>query len=360
MDNELVFFVGKMNSGGAERVISILSRNMADQGMHVTILTYYDEKYFYHIDERVKVASTIGATKSKNIFHNIKWIRQYFKENAQVVVSFLAPFNIIAIISTLRLSCPVIVADRNDPRYIPSNLLIRILRNLSYRFADGIVLQTRLNQSYFSKIVQKKSVVIPNPVDLGELAAYALNAQKEKLIVSVGRLLPQKNHVLLCRAFKIIHLRHPEYRLIIYGEGPYRAVLEQLITQMGLADIILLPGNREDMHNEIARAELFVLSSNYEGMSNALIEAMCLGLPVISTRVSGSEDLILDGVNGLLVDVGDEKTMVNAMEKILSNRCFALSIATAACEINNGLSVDKTVEKWLNFINLLIDHHVDR
>ena len=205
-----LFFIGTLTNGGAERVVSILSGKMAEQGMNVEILTYYDMPVFYQVHPDVKITCVEKETGTKSKGKNFLWVRKYFKEHADVLISFLAPFNIFALVCNLGTGTPIIVADRNDPTKIPSNTLVRKVRDFLYRFADGIVVQTKKNQSYFSKQVQKKSVVIYNPINLGEKSGSALQTAKHKKIVSVGRLMQQKNQKMLLAAFKSVVGKYPD------------------------------------------------------------------------------------------------------------------------------------------------------
>lgn len=348
-----IFFIGTLCNGGAERVVSILAGHMAKQGMDVEILTYYDMPVSYELDERVKLTAVETMTGSTNKVKNLLAIRKYFKKYGNVVISFLAPFNIMAIAANFGNGVPMIVADRNDPTKVPSNFVVRKVRDVLYCFADGVVVQTQKNKAYFSRIVQKKSKVIYNPIDLKEYAQIALKSEKEKKIVTAGRLMPQKNQKMMIRAFAAVHAKYPEYQLVIYGEGPSRQELEDLVEELGLKKSILLPGNVSDIHEHIKNAEMFVLSSDYEGMPNALIEAMCLGLASISTKVSGATDLIQDHENGILTDLDNQEQLEKAMLKLIENKELASKLAVNAAKLGERLEVSKIMQQWTEFIKKL-------
>lgn len=350
-DKRIVFFVGTLMEGGAERVISILSRKMHEQGFDVQILLYYDREIFYEIESAVKITVVQKESGSSNILKNLLWTRRFFKVNADVIISFLAPFNILALAAHMGLRSAMIVADRNDPRFVPANPVIRKLRDLLYRSSDGVVLQTTHNRDYFSKAVRRKSVIISNPIDLGEKAGMGLTTKKKQEVVSVGRLMPQKNQAMLLRAFANISADLPEYCLTIYGEGPERESLERLAGELGIKERVNLPGNVKDVYDRIACSELFVLSSNYEGMPNALIEAMCIGLPCISTDVSGAADLIVSGESGGIVEVGDTEALSHQMRHLLRDREQQHRYARNAVKLNSKLEVDKIVKEWVSFIS---------
>lgn len=350
MDKRIVIFTGMLRQGGAERVISILSRHMAEAGYKVALILYHDAEIFYEIHPQIRATCVESESGTKNKLRNALWIRRYFHENADIVISFLAPFNILALAAHMGLRSKIIVADRNDPRFVPGSRMARLLRNVLYRFADGVVLQTDRNKAYFGRQIQRKSAVIFNPVDLGGKAGLALKTPKQKKIVSVGRLMPQKNQKMLLEAFAKISKEYPEHALYIYGEGPEHDHLRRYADSLGIGARVRLPGSVPNVFDLIADAELFVLCSSYEGMPNALIEAMCLGLPCITTRVSGAEELVAAGLNGEIVDTGDAGALAKAMKKLLGNEALRRKYAQKATLMNDRLVPHKIMQEWLDFL----------
>lgn len=348
----IIFFVGTLREGGAERVISLLSKELVARGNIVEIVLYCNSPIFYEIDSNIRITKIEKEIGTKNIIKSVFWMRQYFKENSDIVISFLAPFNMLCIASTICSKIPLIVADRNSPNKVPKNYFIRKIRDILYCFADGIVLQTNTNKNYFNNIVKKKSLVIPNPVDLGNRKGLGLRSKKIKEIVSVGRLMPQKNQMLLIRAFEEIHHKYPEYVLTIYGEGPMREKLTEEIERLGIQEYVKLPGSMKNVIDKISHAELFVLTSDYEGMPNALIEAMCLGLPVISTSVSGATDLIHSGKNGILIKLNDKNALVKAMQDLFTDHKLRLELGRNAEKIAEQLTLENIVSMWCEFMQV--------
>lgn len=347
----ILFFVGEFNEGGAERVISILANNMIEKSFDIEILKYHNTENFYKLNSKIKINSVEENTGTRtNTIKNILWMKKYFRENADIVISFLAPFNIIAILANLGNNIPIIVADRNDPRFTPQSKFRRILRDNLYKKAYAIVVQTKHNKEYFSKDIQNKTYIIPNPIELDKYIGLALNTKKEDLIVSVGRLEPQKNQIMLLEAFKEIHNKYDLYRLVIYGEGSYRNQLEEKINELNLNECVSLPGNEKDILNKMAKAKMYVCSSNYEGMSNSLIEAMCIGLPVISTKVSGTEELI-NKDNGILIDINDKNSLVQNITKLVNNDKLRNDIGEKATSISKILNKEKVLNYWIETIN---------
>ena len=347
MSKRFVFFTGTLGKGGAERVVSILSRKMAEEGHFVEILLYFDCQVFYDIDPRVKITFVERETGSKSLRKNYSFIRNFFKKRADIVISFMASFNMISVGALAFSGIPLIVADRSDPRQAPASRPRRILRDFLYVFADRVVTQTQNNKNYFSGKIQSKCDVIANPVDMGEKHGQALHTPKEKIVVTAGRLIAAKNHKMMMDAFANVHKDFSEYKLIIYGEGKYRGVLENYIKEKGYEEFVLLPGAEKEIFDKISCAELFVLSSNCEGMPNALLEAMCLGLPVVSTDVSGAPDVIINEENGLLTHKGDTEQMAEAIRRMLTDRSLQQKCAENATKLEERLSVDKIYEQWM-------------
>ena len=349
---KITFFADSLGNGGAQRVISILTRYYAEARIPVEIVLYYDSVPFFDIHPDVRITYVQRETQSKNLLKNIAWLRRYVTKNTDLVVSFLAQFNMIALAATIGTKIPVIVADRNDPRHMPKQAPVRIARNWLYHLADVVVVQTQHNKDYFSKRLQKKCRIIYNPVDLQNKKGMALRTEKKRRIVSAARLMKQKNQLMLLESFAQIQKDFPDYTLTIYGEGPFRDTLETRIKELNLVDSVFLPGKVQNVFDCIADADLFVLSSDFEGMPNALIEAMCLGLPVISTKVSGATDLIEHGHNGLLTEVGDTNQLTECMRQMLADPQLRLRCAGNALEINERLQVDGIIRQWLDCFNL--------
>jgi len=346
----LVFFDATLQSGGAERVISILAKHLLQCGYHVELLLYHDQPVFYNMPANLKIISVKRETGSKNLLKNILWMRRFFKENVDIIISFLAPFNMLALVAHFGLKSKIIVADRNDPHYIPSNFFLRKLRDILYLLADSVVLQTKRNKEYFNSKIQAKSTVIYNPVDLEQKQGQALRTAKKDKIVCVGRLIPQKNQKILLEAFARIKENFPSYNIVFYGQGPLKNFLQDKAKQLVLSDKVQFAGNVKNIFDEISDAKLFVLTSDFEGMPNALIEAMCLGLPVISTDVSGARELIENGKSGFIVPKNSPKELAEIMQKVLSDNLLQKQLGQQAVKLNDILKSSRILEQWTKLI----------
>ena len=340
-------------SGGAERVLSVLSKTFADRFDEVVYITWIDAPDFYQLDDRIKRICIEQECGSKAIIKKAIWFRRYVKKSSYThILSFLEPYNVLICLILTGINVPIIVADRNDPRWIWNNIFQRQLRFLAYRKASRIVCQTENNQSYYTGSYLNKSTVIYNPIFLPEeYKGKALMTTKMQRFVSVARLDGQKNLKMMISAFADFHVLHSNYTLTIYGEGPCRKELEEFILYKRLTDCVYLPGVQQNVWDLILNAECFILSSWYEGMPNALFEAMCLGLPCISTKVSGAKDFIKDGYNGLLVDLGDEQAMIKKLCSIADDRIKSKSMGENATKVFDLLQLSEISGKWINLFD---------
>lgn len=343
--------------GGAERVLSILSTPFADEYNDVEILTWRNGPVLYNFDSRVKITSIKEQSKSNNILRQMLWFRQYVrKSRPNLILSFLAQFNMLTLTSLLLTDVKIVVAERIDPSKFKKGRILRFVRDLLYLKAVGILTQTQSGKNYFNSILRKKTEVIYNPIILEDdiIGAWNINSA-DKIIISAARLVGQKNQKMLIETFSRLHEIHQDYKLIIFGEGDEREHLENLISVKNLDGVVLLPGSTKQLWNEMLKSRMFVLSSNYEGMSNSLIEAMCLGLPCISTKVSGSVDLIKDGNNGLLVDIKNSQELYEAMMQLVEDDKKSVSIGKNASKLFEQLNVNIISKQWVNYLNSIIN-----
>lgn len=281
-----MFNLGSMTKGGAERVVANLSNKMIHDDEIVVCVTQYGEP-MYQLDEKIKYYTLDEDEKKQNFFiKNIKRVIKLNeivkKENPDIIISLLPePTYRLMFINIFRKK-KVIISVRNDPKIEYKSKINQWIMKILYKRANGFIFQTEEAKQYFSKEIQDKSIIIPNPIN-DEFIRPPYEGEREKIIVSVGRLTEQKNQKLLINAFSKLEKDLKEYQLIIYGEGELRNCLEEQIRELQLENKVFLPGEVDDINEKIYKASLFVLSSDYEGMPNALMEAMALGIPCIST-----------------------------------------------------------------------------
>lgn len=354
---KIIVSIATLGSGGAERVLSVLSKHLVERFDEVHYVLWEGGVPFYEFDKRVKIVELPKLSGRKGTNKQIKTFRQYIKkEQPSLILSFLTHYNMLVLFSTMGLKQKVVVAERTDPKRMLSGGKVQFwLRDLLYRHAVGILTQTEYAKSCYDKKFAGKTKVFYNPITMKEeQVGAATRSVKEKLFVTVGRLEGVKDQNMMIRAFSQFHQTHPDYRLVIYGEGPMRQQLETLISSLGLDDKVVLAGNNSKVWDAIAPAECFLLSSEYEGMSNAMAEALCLGLPVISTKVGGATEFIKDGVNGYLVDVHDADTMANRMCEVADDVALRESMGKEAVKVYELLRADKISQEWVDYLGGLM------
>lgn len=349
--DKLIIYIGTLQSGGAERVVSEVSAMYADYFKEVIILTYYDMPVFYQIDPRVRVECVVKKTGTTNKLKNAVWLRQYVKkESPDVFLSFLMPFNMMAIASLAFTGTKVVVCERQDPSDVKTPLM-RAIRNFLYHFASRIEVQTAKGKNYFSKSIQKKIKIIPNPNHITEADRQkVISSDKENRVAIVGRLIPLKNHKMLINAFSKVLVHHPDYKLDIFGDGEMYETLQKQIKDKNIEEYVYLHGRTSDVPTALAKEKIFVLCSNVEGMPNALMEAVALGVPSIATDVSGVRDIITDGENGFIIPVGDEDALVDSLLKLIGSEELQRKYSENSIVIFEKFDKKRIFNLWLDLV----------
>ena len=255
--------------------------------------------------------------------------------------------------ATFGLGIAVIASERNNPYIKGESKFARLKASIPYGLASACVFQTRDALEYYAPMVQKKGRVIVNPLQLKEELVWT--GMGNRTIVSVGRLDPQKNQKMLIDAFWMLHKDHPECTLDIYGEGSLRPQLQEQIDALGLQEAVCLRGYDKQVQKRVSEAGVFALSSDYEGMSNALIEALAMGVPSVSTDhpIGGARWLIRDGDNGLLTPVGDADALYKAMAFLLEKPDQAAKMSEKGKQLRQTLSAHNIAREWLALIKTL-------
>ncbi|MGH4140378.1 glycosyltransferase family 4 protein [Clostridium sp.] len=354
---KLVFVTRNMMAGGAERVISQLANNFSRAGIQCTIVTLDNEEIFYQLDRTVKV-HTIGRMSSNSYtdkFLKYKQLRLYINhEKPDIVLTLPEEIGIYVIPTLIGTNIPVIVSERNNPWVMPWKKVTRFMRKLFYPFASGFIFQTEQAASFFSLNIRTKGIILPNPLDL-ERIPEPWEGKRRKEIVGAGRLDKQKNFPLLIRAFSKFYKNHSDYVLTIYGEGSLKKELISLAASLLPKDVYDFPGSTRNLLEQMRGASMFVLSSDYEGMPNVVIEAMAMGMPVISTDCpsGGSAELIDNDKNGLLVQVDDVDALTEAMCKVAESKELSEKLGENAKEIRERLNCNVVAEKWRYYIEFI-------
>lgn len=318
IERKRIFFIcGSMSKGGAERVLSNIANYLIDCDIYILTLLNFNSDYYLNSNVQIINLSKTGSY-FKNVFYWVTNIRKTIRlYQPDTILSFAGRINILTIISNLGIKNNLVVSERNDPNNDGRSRSIIFLTNLLYNLADIVVFQTEYAKSIFSKKVQKKSLIIPNPIH-PELSSISRNKIENK-IVTVGRLEYQKNHKLLINAVSQLHEKYPAYVLEIYGKGTLEKELDTQIKELNAQSFIFLKGQIDVIYNCIKSAALFVLPSRFEGVSNALLEAMMLGIPCVTSNYPGSNEIITHNKNGYTFNNQDLYDLIRVIDFSLSN-----------------------------------------
>ena len=450
---KIAFVTSTLTSGGSERVMSLLANQLAERGHEVEIINLNKHIVFYPIHEKVMLSFAEDEIGS-SILKKILWLRKHVKvEKPDVVVPFMEAVYCLTLLALIGLKVPVISSERIDPRYSPH--FRNILRRIFLPLTTHLVVQTEDIKAFYPKFIQKKTSIIYNPIS--ETVFHLQEEPKQDVIINVGKLDEQKNQQLLIKAFAKVADEFPEWKLVIYGEGPERAKLEKLIASLNeneshlntkvteelmvngdrlmvnddrlmvnrdrlmvnrdrlmvnrdrlmvnrdrlmvngdrlmvnddrlmvnddrlmvngdrlmvngdrlmvndeglktkderlkISSRILLPGRSEKVIEEMNRAKVFAFSSDYEGMSNAIMEAVCVGLPIVTTNVSGAAELVKDGEGGFVVPIRDEKKLAETLRKLLSDEKLRAKMAKHNKATAPQFKQGRIVDQWENLLS---------
>lgn len=351
---KIVFYTNNLENGGAQRVLVNLANAFADNGYECVFVNSYKDKAYYELSDKVRFIALYDEKISGFIRRNFKYttaLRELLKtERPDVLLSFMPEPNFRAIIARRGLKTKTIISERCYPGAIYKSFFRRFFAKTLYKKADGIVFQTKEAMEWFSPAVRKKSTVIFNKVAERFFSARFDGERKD--VYTAGRLTAQKNHALLIKAFARIADNVGD-DLYIYGEGPMRGDLEALVDELGLKNRVFLPGNTDKIIEEAKSKRLFVMSSDFEGLPNALMEAMTLGIPCVSTDCAGggASALITDNEDGIIVPTGDEKALADAMLKVLTNDALADVFGKNARQKAEKLfAPDAVFNEWESFL----------
>lgn len=354
---KIAFYINGLGNGGAERVTVNLARHFVQKGYEVLLVTsrVRADEYEQPKGTRRIISETIepGSMNPVSYFYKrFKNIRAIWKtEKPDALVCFIGKCNVIGLLTSWGLKFPVYVAVRNEPTKEYDSRVMRFLSKTLFARAKNIIVQTEDAKHYFPKYLQRKTVVLPNSLDERFLLPRFDGVRKNE-IVSVGRLVECKNQSMLIEAFHAVADEYPELQLKIYGNGTHnedtREELEKQVAALHLESRVHFMGHCNDMPQQLYQSRIFVLTSDYEGMPNALLESMALGLACISTDCpcGGPKTVIQDGENGLLIPVRDEKALEVALRRILSDADFEKKLGENAHKIGEKLAPERVNESW--------------
>lgn len=355
---KIMFYINTISYGGAERVMVNLATKLSETGNECVLVTSFKEKEFeFKVGAKVLRISLTKERLKNKLFRNITYTRLLRKNikkyKPNVIISFMPEANYRTIIAKLGSKTKSIISVRNDPNREYASLLSKILAKTLYRLSNGIVFQTEDAQRWFPKSIQNKSRIIYNQVDD---KFYNVNYKGErKNIVATGRLDAQKNQRMLIDAYANI-CGTTEDKLLIYGVGNLHDTLENQIKAYHLEDKVILKGGSSDVPNDIKSAKLYVMSSDFEGMPNALMEAMALGLPCISTDCpcGGPRMLFGETLKDCLVPVNNANAMANKIKELLLDNNKREIVAQLSKQQAEAFRPQVIIKQWEEYIKSVI------
>lgn len=358
---KIAFHLNSLQQGGAERVVSNLANRFAKEGYEIVIATEWYGTDEFALDQKVRRVH-VGLTKEdenrsriSKMLRRIWYLRRFMKkEKPDVVVAFTRGVLYRALAAGIGTGIPVVISVRTDPVGHYDKKADKLRIPLLFPHAAGCVFQTEGAKAFFAPYLQENSRIILNPLN-PKYVGVPEPAVRTKDVVQSGRLVDFKNQPMLIRAFLKVHEKHPDYTLKIYGpdsKDGTKEILESIIHENHAEDFVKLMGGSNTLEKDLADAALYAFSSDWEGLPNALMEAMALGLPVVSTDCpcGGPKTLIEDGVNGLLVPIMDEKAMTDGILRLIEDRELAERLGREARKISERANEDAVFEQWQTYL----------
>lgn len=351
----VMFVLPALGAGGAERVVNIVANALAARGWRVSVVTFDDpdEASYYDYAQAVTLLR-LGVPRRRQMraiaafvaAGRVRRLRRALSTAAPgIVISFLTRTNVLTLLAAIGTGLPVIVSERNNPRLQHFGPVWSWLRSRLYRRAYGLVTMTQGAMDCFPPALRPRHWVIPNPAVTAAQAPVAGGATKR--LVAAGRLVPQKGFDLLLEAFARIAGEHPDWELVIWGEGPERTALENAALRLGIAARVRMPGLSARPGGWAAQGDLFVMSSRYEGWGNVLLEALGAGMPAIAFDCRwGPREMIDHGVNGMLVAPGDVAALAGRMSALMHDAALRARLGAAARRSVDKFAADDVVAAW--------------
>lgn len=355
----IAFYISHpLNDGGAERVVTNLANAFVSEGYSVTVITPYRANIEYQVDDRIcryYIDEKVYSNRITRPISRIYRLRRYLKTHKiKVLFAFLDGAVNYSVLATRFSDVRVIVSERNDPRQYFKTIIQKLWIRTIYDLADAAVFQTPEAKSFFNISIQKRSKIIYNPV---RDEFYTNNLEPiANRIVTCGRYEPQKNHHMLIEAMKIAIRKYPDLKLSIYGTGALEEQLNDYIYECGLRENVFIEGNALNVPNVLKRAEIFVLSSDFEGAPNALMEAMAMGVPSVSTDCpcGGPKMFFGNNENGLLVPVGDSQAMAEAICKLHEDKQLQETFSIKGRIFAERFRMDNIFNEWKSIIGIAL------
>lgn len=363
---KILFHINSMEQGGAERVVSNLANQFSKDGYKVVVATEWQAENEFRLGKDVQRIH-VGLKKQdenrgriSKMLLRVKYLRKLMiEEKPDIVLAFCHKANYRALMAGIGIKIPIVISVRTDPVGHYDTFADKIQGPLLFPRAAGCVFQTEGQREFFPQYLQKKSRIILNPVN-----DKYLNVPKpkvrEKTVVQSGRLVDFKNQPMLIRAFLKVHEKHPDYSLQIYGGDSLdgtKEILEAIIRENNSEDFVRLMGASDSLEQQLPRASVYAFSSDWEGLPNALLEAMVLGMPIVATDCpcGGPRTVMTNEVDGLLVPIKDENAMAEGINRLIEDRELAEKLGDNARKISDRINGPAVIAQWRDYIEEVIE-----
>ncbi len=357
MKKNVAIITPSLSCGGGERAVSMLANYLCETGrFNIFIYVLINSKPFFSINSKIKLFYIDRNVKGKFFINakRAKYIKNLNKENnIDLLIGYSANSALVACLASLNTSIKCIICERSYPKRYGA--VFKIKRWLFYRRANGAVHQTTYVNNYLKNLV-KSGTVIHNMIDVNLLPDYVPYHKRRNKIVTVGRLCTGKNIEMLIKAFYKIEKKFPDYFVEIYGDGPHREYLHCLIKSLNLKNKVFLMGESNDIFEKIKDAKLFVFTSNLEGYPNALLEAIVIGIPTISTDCPAfaPREMLSDFIYGDLVELYDHDGLAEKIEFFLKSNIDNNILKNWTIEARQKYDISETTSRWTTYIEKII------
>ncbi len=361
---KIAFHLNCLEQGGAERVVTNLANQFAANGYEVLIATEWYGENEFQTDERVKRVH-VGLREGDENKHRlvqfylrVKYLRDFLKkEKPDILIPFARRALYRGLMAAYFIRIPVLISIRTDPVGHYEELSDKIQIPILFPRADGCVFQPEGAKEFFAPRRQNNSRIILNPIN-PKYIGVPEPASRKKTVVQSGRLVDFKNQPMLLQAFIEVHKKHPDYDLKIYGgdsQDGTKEILERIIEENDAGEYIHLMGASDSLERDMADAALFAFSSDWEGLPNALMEAMALGLPIVATDCpcGGPRTIMTHEVDGLLIPIKDQKALEDGMLRLIEDRELAGRLGNKARQIAEKANGDAVYRQWKDYIEEL-------
>ncbi len=366
MKRKIAFHLNCLEQGGAERVVSNLANQFAREGYEVLLATEWYGENEFSIDRevrRVHVGLREGDEKKSRIAQfllRVKYLREFMKtERPDILIAFAQRANYRALMAAPGTGIPVLISIRTDPVGHYDALSDKIQIPLLFPRAAGCVFQTEGQRDFFAPYLQENSRVILNPVH-DKYLDVPEPVERKKEVVQSGRLVDFKNQPMLLQAFIEVHKKHPDYILKIYGGDSFdgtKEILEDIIEKNNAGSYIRLMGASDSLEKDLVDAAVYAFSSDWEGLPNALLEAMALGLPIVATDCpcGGPRTVMENGVNGVLIPIKDPKALEEGINRLIENPGLGEQLGRNARKIGEIVNGAAIFGQWRDYIEEIVE-----